>query len=165
MLRKSMRLVCLLLIGSLILSSKVLVAQTSDNLPTFRMTMTNGQFFGAADIPKGKPVLLIYFAPDCDHCHSLMNSFFPRAKDFKDAEVIMVTFKPVSELAAFEKSYQTFLYPNIKVGTEGNTNYLRMFYKLQNTPFTALYSKEGKLVKSYRQAPSLNELLTQLKRL
>jgi thiol-disulfide isomerase/thioredoxin len=87
------------------------------------MTLSNGRFFKAADIPKGKPVVLIYFAPDCDHCHTLMNEFFKRAADFKSAEVIMVTFKPVSDVAAFEKSYQTSRYPNIRVGTEGTTYY------------------------------------------
>ena len=166
MLRKLMHISFLLLVGMLILRPQSLLAQASDKLPpAFGMTMSGGRYFAAADIPKGRPVLLIYFAPDCDHCHTLMNAFFPKAKEFKEAEVIMVTFKPVSELAAFEKSYQTCLYPNIKVGTEGTTNYLRMFFKLQNTPFTALYNKEGKLVKSYRQAPSLNDLLTELKQL
>lgn len=156
---------CLLLVGCLVLLSKEMVAQDSDKLPPFGMTLSNGQHYKAADIPKNRPVLLIYFAPDCDHCHTLMNDFFKRASDFKKAEVVMVTFKPVTELMQFEQAYQTFLYPNIKVGTEGTTNYLRLFYKLQNTPFTALYNREGKLVRSYRKNPSLDDLLKQLKQL
>lgn len=140
-------------------------AQSADKLPSFAMSLSNGQYFKAADLPKGKPVLLIYFAPDCDHCHTLMNEFFRRAADFKPVEVVMVTFKPVSEVAAFEQSYQTFRYPNIRVGTEGSTYYLRLFYKLQNTPFTALYNRQGKLVCSYRKQTPLNDLLKQVKQL
>lgn len=165
MMRKKTCLACWLLLGSLVFLSQNIFAQAADKLPAFGMTMSNGRYFTAADIPKGRPVLLIYFAPDCDHCHTLMNAFFQRAPEFEKAEVIMVTFKPVSELTAFEQAYQTFLYSNIKVGTEGNTAYLRMFYKLQNTPFTALYNREGKLVKSYRKSPILNDLLTLLKQL
>lgn len=142
-----------------------LFAQTADKLPPFGMTLSNGHFFKAADISRGRPILLIYFAPDCDHCHTLMNAFFKQATDFKAVEVVMVTFKPASELVAFEQAYQTSLYPNITVGTEGTTNYLRLFYKLQATPFAAFYNKEGKLISSYRKNPSLEDLLKGLKQL
>ena len=162
---KTVGLFRFLLAGWLFLLSVEGLAQAQEKLPPFRMTLSNGRYFKAADIRKDRPVLLIYFAPDCDHCHTLMNSFFKRAADFKAAEVLMVTFKPVSELSSFEQAYQTSRYPNITVGTEGTTNYLRLFYKLQATPFTALYNKEGKLIQSYRKDPSLDELLKNLNQL
>lgn len=165
MFEKRVCLFRLLLFGCFFLLSNNLFAQAADTLPPFGMTLSNGRYFKATDIPQGHPVLLVYFAPDCDHCHTLMNAFFKRANDFKAAEVVMVTFKPVNELAAFEQAYQTSLYPNITIGTEGTTNYLRLFYKLQSTPFTALYNKEGKLISSYRKNPLLDELLKQLKQL
>ncbi|HEV7330601.1 MAG TPA: redoxin domain-containing protein [Flavisolibacter sp.] len=142
-----------------------LAAQTDSQLPRFGMTLSNGRFFTAADIPKDKPVLLIYFAPDCDHCHTLMNAFFKKAFSFSSAEVIMVTFTPIKEVAAFEKSFQTARFTHIKIGSEGSSHYLRQFYKLQNTPFAALYNREGKLVASYRKNPSVDSLLNQLKQL
>ena len=140
-------------------------AQTSNQLPEFGITLSNGRYFRSTDIPKKTPVLLIYFAPDCDHCHTLMNAFFKRANDFKRAEVLLVTYKPVSELAPFEQAYQTFRFANIKTGTEGSTNFLRQFYKLQQTPFTALYDRQGKLVSSYRKDTPLDEVSKQLSRL
>jgi thiol-disulfide isomerase/thioredoxin len=129
------------------------------------MQLSNGRYFSAADIPKGKPVLLIYFAPDCDHCHTLMNAFFPKATAFLRAQVVMVTHRPLAEVADFEKKFRTARFANIKVGTEGTTNFLRLFYKLQNTPFVALYDQEGKLVSSYRKDPAVDVLLQQLKQL
>jgi cytochrome oxidase Cu insertion factor (SCO1/SenC/PrrC family) len=156
--RKSFLLSTVLLFGSLFLRLQTISAQSTGDIPPFSMILSNGQYFKAADLPKGKPVLLIYFSPDCDHCHTLMNEFFKRTADFRDAEVVMVTFKPVSEVAAFVQTYETFRYPNIKVGTEGTTYYLRYFYKLQNTPFTALYNKQGKLIGSYRKTTPLNEI-------
>lgn len=165
MIRKTSTLLALLLLASALLLCKGADAQTPDKLPPFAMSLSNGQYFNATDLPKGKPVLLIYFAPDCDHCHTLMNEFFRRAAEFKPVEVVMLTFKPLSDVAAFEQSYQTFRYPNIRVGTEGSTYYLRLFYKLQNTPFTALYNRQGKLVCSYRKQTPLNDLLKQVKQL
>ena len=165
MFRKTSIFFTLLLLTSTLLFCKGAVAQVPGQLPSFAMTLSNGQYFKAADLPKQKPVLLIYFAPDCDHCHTLMNEFFKRAGEFQLAEVVMVTYTPVSEVAAFERAYQTYRHPNLKVGTEGSTYFLRQFYKLQNTPFTALYNRQGKLVRSYRKEPLLNDLLKQLKNL
>jgi thiol-disulfide isomerase/thioredoxin len=105
----------LLLAGCLFLWSGKGLAQALDKLPPFRMALSNGRFFQASDIPPGRPVLLIYFAPDCDHCRTLMNAFFKQAADFRAAEVVMVSFKPLSELAAFERAYQTARYPNIQL--------------------------------------------------
>ncbi len=154
-----------LLLAAIFAAPQSLSAQVGSQLPSFGMRLSNGRIFSAADIPKGKPVLLIYFAPDCDHCHTLMNAFFKKAPAFSSAEVVMVTFTPLKEVAAFEKAFNAAQYPNIKVGSEGSSHYLRLFYKLQNTPFTALYNKEGKLVASYRKDPSVDNLLKQLKAL
>lgn len=142
-----------------------LCAQGSDSFPSFGMTLSNGRYFKSSELPKNKPVVLIYFAPDCDHCHTLMNAFFQKADDFQAATVVMITFKPVAELKAFEWSYQTGRYPHVMVGTEGAAQFLRRFYRLQSTPFTALYNKEGKLVTSFRKDTPVAALLQQVKKL
>lgn len=142
-----------------------LCAQGSDSIPSFGMMLSNGRYFKSSELPKSKPVVLIYFAPDCDHCHTLMNAFFQKADDFQAATVVMITFKPVAEVMAFERSYQTVKYPHVIVGNEGTAQSLRRFYRLQSTPFTALYNKEGKLVTSYRKDTQVAALLQQVKKL
>ncbi|GAC1419067.1 MAG: hypothetical protein NVS1B13_03290 [Flavisolibacter sp.] len=92
-----------------------------------------------------------------------MHGFFPKIKALKAAEIILVTFKPVDEMVAFEKQYQTQNYPNIVVGTEGTSFFLRYYYKLTKTPFTALYDKKRNLVYSSRDENSVNELIKQFK--
>lgn len=140
-------------------------AQTAGQIPPFKMLMSDGKFFSAMDIQKNRPVVLIYFAPDCEHCQALMNEFFKNIDAFKTTQVILVTFKPLSELSAFERLYETFKYENIKAGTEGNTFFLRKFLKIDNTPFTALYDKEGKLVCSYKKETPVNDLINRVKQL
>lgn len=134
-------------------------------LPPFKMLLSNGRYFSAGELPSGKPVILIYFSPGCDHCEQLMGAFFRRIDAFRNAEIVMVTFKPVSEVTRFEQAYQTFRYPNIKVGTEGDTFYLRSYYRLDRTPFTALYDKQQALVYSYRKETAVDDLIKRLKQL
>jgi thioredoxin-related protein len=127
--------------------------------------LSNGTYFSGKSLPKGRPVLLIYFQPDCDHCQKLMDAMFKRIKEFRNTDIVMVTFKPVDELTGFEQRYQTFKFPNIKVGTEGTTYFLRYYYKLETTPFTALFDKKGKLVYSYRKETSVEDLIGRLRKL
>lgn len=142
----------LYLIGILLWLAVPAVAQTAKNatsIPPFKMLQTNGKFFTAGELDKTKPVVLIYFAPDCTHCQVLMSGLFKNLNAFKKAQVVLVTFKPVSELALFEREFNTASYPNIKTGTEGSTYFLRYYYNLSQTPFTAVFNK-GALVCSFR---------------
>jgi len=139
---------------------------TSQSLPQFEMALSTGKVFKASkDLPKQKPVIVIYFDPDCDHCQKLMNELFKRINTFRNVEIVMITFKSLSETAAFEKKYATHKYPNIIVGTEGNYFYLRNYYKLVKMPFTALYDRSQNLVYSYREQTSVDDLIKRVRNL
>ena len=138
-------------------------SQTS--LPPFKMYRSNNSIFSATELPKNKPVIVIYFDPECDHCQKLMSEVFKKINSFKKAEIVMVTFKPVEEVAAFEKKHKTHNYSNIIVGTEGTSYQLRNYYKLMNMPFTALYDNDHKLNSSYGQDISVDELIKRLQSL
>jgi hypothetical protein len=92
-----------------------------------------------------------------------MNAVFKNIKDFKKAQIVMVTFKPLNEVIAFQKNYQTAKYSNIKVGIEMPIFFFRKYFNLQQTPFTALYNKQGKLVASYKNETPVNDLIRRLK--
>jgi len=141
------------------------LAAFSQSLPPFKMYRSDKTIFNAAELPKTKPVVLIYFDPDCDHCQKLMKELFGKIEAFKKAEIIMVTFKSVEEVAAFEKQHNTQKYPNIIVGTEGIGFYLRNYYGLMTMPFTALYDKKGNLNYSYRKETFVDDLINRLKNL
>jgi hypothetical protein len=94
-----------------------------------------------------------------------MNEFFRKMNRFKKAEILMVTFKSIQEVAGFEKKYDCHKYSNIKVGTEGSSFQLRNYYRLVKMPFTALYDKHQNLVYSYRQEAPLEDLISRLKNL
>ena len=134
-------------------------------IPAFKVLLTNGNYFTSSDIEKNKPFVLVYFAPDCDHCIVLMNELFKKIHQLDQASILLVTFKPSTDLNAFEKKYQTAKYKNIRVGTEGISYVLRDYYRLQKTPFTAVYNAKGKLAFSYKNETPVNELLQKFKKL
>ena len=135
----------------------------SQTIPPFKMTLSNNKIFNATDLPKDKPLVLIYFDPDCDHCQKLMNELFKKINSFKKVEMVLITFKSVTEVAAFEKKYSTSKYVNMRVGTEGTLFYLRNYYKLVKMPFTALYDSKGNYSYSYRDETPVDDLINRLK--
>lgn len=146
-----MKIRALWFVGMLLCATSLIAQaqQKADGLPPFKMLQTNGRYFTASDLDKNKPVVLIYFAPDCPHCQVLLDGVLKNMAAFKKTQLVLVTFKPVSELQLFERQYNTASYANIKTGTEGTTFFLRYYYNLSNTPFTAVFNR-GKLVCSYR---------------
>ena len=68
----------------------------SQAVPSFKITLSNNKVFNAADLPKGKPVVLIYFDPDCDHCQKLMTELFKKINNFKINEFLLSNFKKIN---------------------------------------------------------------------
>jgi thiol-disulfide isomerase/thioredoxin len=152
-------LMSLFFLASFCFSSKT-VAQT---FPDFKMKLTDGSTFSTANVSHKKPVIVIYFAPDCEHCRALMNELLPQMNAFKNTEVLMVTFESLDDVAWFENHYHTKNYPNVKVGVEVPVFFLKNYYKLEHTPFTALFNKTGKLMVSYKEYTPVSELIKWVK--
>jgi thiol-disulfide isomerase/thioredoxin len=137
----------------------------SQPMPPLKMQLPGNKVFDISEVPKGKPIILIYFDPDCDHCQKLMGEMFKKINQFKKAEIVFATFKPVSELDSLYKKYSVLKYPNVKMGTENATYYLRLYYDVTTLPFTALYDKKGNLNYSYRKETSVDDLIARLKKI
>lgn len=162
---KSIFLSVLFIMGCICSFSQTADPKPGSAIPDFRMQLTNGKYYSDKEIPKNKPFVLIYFAPDCEHCIKLMDALFKKIHQLDNATIVMVTFERLTDVAWFERKYQTGQFPNIKVGTEGTTYVLRKFYRLDKTPFTAVYDKKGKLAYSYKNETPVDEMLTRYKRL
>jgi hypothetical protein len=73
-------------------------------IPPFKILLTNGSYYTPNDIEKNKPFILIYFAPDCDHCTVLLDKLFQNMHQLDNASVALVTFRSPAELLGVEKN-------------------------------------------------------------
>ena len=137
----------------------------SQSLPDFKMQLTNGQMFSSTELSKSKPLIIIYFAPDCEHCQLLIKNVLKRINEFRKSQIILVSFESLQQVSDFEKQYGLKLYPFIKTGIEKPVFFFRYYYHLENTPFTVLYDKHGKYIISYQEEMPVDDLLKHLKAL
>jgi hypothetical protein len=134
-------------------------------LPPFKMMQSNGKIFSAHDLPLGKPILIVYFSPDCDHCEKMLKAFFKQSSGFQKASVAFVTYLTVDKVSKFEKDHQLKKFSNMYAGTEGAPFFVRNYYKIVDMPFAALYTKNGDLVTSYERDVDVKALIEKLKSL
>lgn len=145
-------------------ASSVVSAQ-SGKVPPFQVVQANGKIFRAQDLPMGKPILLVYFSPDCGHCGKMLKAFFSKAGNFQKASVAFITYLPVDKVATFEKAYNLAKHPNMYAGTEGSTFFIRNYYRIKELPYVALYTRNGDFVASYEKDVDLSALAEKLKQL
>ena len=161
----------LLLSFSLIIAAAFSMAQTPAYtpppvIPPYRILNTDSVYVTPANLVKNKPVMVIYFAPDCSHCQHLMYDLKPKMNAFKNMQVVMITFaEPLKATQVFYRDFNLKKYPNFTVGTEGYSLKVQRYYNVHTTPYIALYDKNGKLVKAYEKAPNVDTLLAEVKKI
>src|SRR6202012_5874603 len=141
--------------------------QDITHIPPFKILRPDSTYFTAADLKKDKPVMIIYFSPDCSHCQHLVYEMKPKMKQFGDTQIVMVTFTEFTMLKMiknFTRDFDLAKYPNITVGTEGRTYVVQQNYQVKTTPYIAVYDHKGKLIKSFSKAPTIDELIATIKK-
>lgn len=126
----------------------ILQAQTG-KVPPFRMMQADGRVFRAEYLPVGKPIVLIYFSPDCEECHKLTTALLARINEFRDVSIAMITYQQVNLMSDYVKQNNLLSYSNIYIGTEYPTLNVRNYYNIMRFPFVALYNKNGDLIRKY----------------
>jgi len=163
----------LLILVSLIIVAGCSRAQNSqpqsniENIPPFKILKADSTWFTPKDLKKNKPVMIIYFSPDCSHCQHLMYEMKPKMTQFSKMQIVMVTFTDYNRLAMirnFNRDFNLKKYPNITVGTEARTYLVQQYYHVSTTPYVAIYGKNGKLVKAFDKPPVIDSLVAAVKK-
>lgn len=71
--------------------SKINYKATGAPIPPFKIQNEKGKVLTNADLKPGKPVLLMIFSPQCDHCELMLDSMKNIAAAFAGTQPILVT--------------------------------------------------------------------------
>ena len=129
-----MRRIWIIILVTFLLVGTDAIGQTNKKVPPFQIDQSNGKLFRAQDLPIDKPIIIIYFSPDCEECQEFTEAMLTRMDDFWKASVVMITYLPVLNVAQFVSKYRLHIYPNIFVGTEGNNFIVRYYFNIQRFP-------------------------------
>lgn len=129
------------------------------DLPHFDLLKSDSTtLYSSGAIEKNKPLLLILFSPDCEHCQKFTKSLLDSINYLRDFSIVFATNDPIERLKAFESHFGTKSYPNIVLGRDVNYFFPRLF-KNQPPPIIAVYNKEKALKNIFYGAPTIKQIL------
>ncbi|TDX00602.1 TlpA family protein disulfide reductase [Dinghuibacter silviterrae] len=124
----------------------------STMIPNFTIVLADGRHVTKGDLDPHKPVMIVYYSPTCEHCQHFGQDLAAHIGEFKGAQIVMVTFRPLNEVKDFENICH-LEHSGVYVGSEGLTWVVQHHYNITNFPFVAVYNKDWKLKGVYRNPP------------
>lgn len=132
-------------------------------LPPLQLILTDSiTKYTKEDIPKKKPVLILFFSPDCEHCQHEAQDLVAHKEDFKNTHIIMASTYPFYRLKEFAEKYGLAAMQNVVIARDP-AYFLLTFYNIRNFPFAALYNKKGKLIETVAGSNSMDKILAAFK--
>ena len=141
----------------LILLAKTSIAQTDTaalyykypNVPPFTITkVPDSTKFVKANLSPKRPVLIMVFSPDCDHCIHEIKELLAHMELFKNIQIILVAHLDFKDLKKFYEEFKIANYPNITLGRD-YSYFFGTFFNIKFLPAIFLYNKKGKFTKAF----------------
>jgi thiol-disulfide isomerase/thioredoxin len=133
-----------------------------NKMPPFQIVQSNGETFQYSNLATDRPILILYFSPECDDCLAFMDVFFHHITDFNDVSIVMITYLPIEEAAEFIHKYHIDNYKNIVIGTEEHSLLVMNYYRIKQIPFAALYDKDRNMISLYQKDIPIKDLIAKI---
>ena len=115
------------------------------NMPSFKLLLLDSvTVFDTKDIPGGKPSILIFFSPDCEHCQAETASILKNMDSLKNVNFYFITTDSIHQMKVFNGYYNLPRFSNITVGRDINYSFSSKFSGAV-PPFSVLYDRHKML--------------------
>ena len=100
-----------------------------------------------ARLEKNKPLLLMFFSPDCDHCQHETEALLKNIAKFKGIQIVMATTQPFGDMKKFAAKYKLREH-GITVGRD-IAYVMPPYFEMKNLPYLAFYDKNQRLISTF----------------
>ena len=125
--------------------------------PEFSFVKTSGETITKKNIPAGKPVIVFFFDPDCDHCQKQAGWMKAALPKFANATLFWVSTAEMQPITEFQKEY---------FGTAKNVIFAKdTKYQFDNyfgysvAPSIYVFDSKGNFAKGFKNEVAAEELL------
>ncbi|TDX00646.1 TlpA family protein disulfide reductase [Dinghuibacter silviterrae] len=133
--------------------------QSDKTLPSFNiLEVDSTTIFNTKKLPSGKPIVLMYFSPDCEHCQHQTEAILSKMDSLKGVRFVMLTSLPFDKMKNFYFYYKLADYKNITMGRDYEFFFSR-HYGSQYVPYLAIYDRHKKLVKVFDGGTTVTNLI------
>ncbi|WP_077920823.1 redoxin domain-containing protein [Spirosoma sp. 209] len=137
------------------LSRKREAAERIHTLPACAVTPLSGQ--SVQLLATGRPLVLVYFDPDCDHCQREANELRQNAHQLAHADIWLLSAAPLLALNAFAQAHQLNTISNLHVAHITQQKAYDTF-GFTSVPDLLIYHADGSLAKRFRGETSVTAI-------
>ncbi|MBN8665767.1 MAG: redoxin domain-containing protein [Chitinophagales bacterium] len=117
-------------------------------IPEFSLLKTDGNWLVKQQLPEGKPVVFVYFSPDCQHCKTEAKDLAAAKDSVASFQFIWVSYHPIERVRDF--ALQAGLDKLANHSFTRDPNYkIPSFFRVRFTPFVAVYNAKGQFVEAF----------------
>jgi thioredoxin-related protein len=128
-------------------------------VPSFQLLETDSvTVLTNEQLKKGKPVLIVIFNPECDHCKHETEEILKHIDDLKNVQIVMATMAQYHLMKDFYINYKLNEFDNIKVGQDFR-NVLISFYRAHSLPYLGMYDNKGNLITTFEGTMKIEDLI------
>lgn len=132
------------------------------HIPGFTVLKLDSTFTNQKVIPADKPVVIIYFSPECGHCQITADEFSKKMVDMRNIYFVWVSYYPLPEIKDFAQKFNLQQFNNITIGRDPNYT-IPSYFRVKFTPFMAVYNKEHHLIKTFDKGTDADTLIDLLR--
>ena len=110
------------------------------------------------NIPSKKPVLVLLFSPDCNHCQHTAEEMYNNRDALKGIHIVMSTVLSLYEMNSFMNKYKLNEMKNVVAGKDIYF-LLPPFYAIKNFPYMAMYNKKGNLIMGFEGSMGIDKVI------
>lgn len=131
-------------------------------LPQAEFVSLTGKKVNLYDFDPEKPMVIVYFHPECDHCHYEAQEIGQNAAAFSHCQVVMVTSDDsLKRIENFCAEYHLWELSNIEVLLDHNNQFKKVFGKAV-IPSVYIYGFDRKLKKHFKGETKPEAIITEM---
>ncbi|MCB0696153.1 MAG: thioredoxin fold domain-containing protein [Chitinophagaceae bacterium] len=133
-------------------------------LPSFEILLPDStEKFSTYYIPEGRPIVMMFFSPDCDHCVRFTEQLLEHKDDFKKTRIYMITPMTLAATKVFADKMGLDKHKNIKWGKDYQYFFIS-FYGVKSFPFVAVYDGKKKLIEGFPGHLTIEDVIKAVER-
>lgn len=127
------------------------------SIPNFKIIQPNGKSYTQDSLPVNKPVIFMYFSPDCGHCQYQTKSMIDSIQFLQQATIVLVAYKKLEDIKEFANQYELNKFNHIVIGRDPKY-FIPSFFRVKFTPFIAIYNMQHEFVKAFDKGASVIDI-------
>jgi peroxiredoxin len=137
------------------------VTKRIQSIPNFSFHDLNGDVYTEKNLPN-KSIIFIYFNSNCEYCQSKATKIQQRLSDFKETQLVFVSFEEAASIKLFATAYKLDNQENI-IFLEDRKGQFSHIFDVHSIPYIVVYDADRKFLQKFKGATKIDNILEVIK--